>query len=242
VDVCARDSCVYTTCVYTTLAQDLSEAFKRYTQLLMDLGDKLARFIAADSQRFEDVWGMHEDQVKGKLLRLLQADKLIHEQQLGLLWFPPSEQDLNELFEVQRKEAIEQMRLRMLLGNPNMPNSASNEHQTQVLFVCVLLRVRLCPCPHVCTYMHVCMYACIMAATERGMYMRVCMYVCIMSATERASTCTAARALEREGGGERERKTQSVRWFDTAERWVNIFTKKIVHPIFYHPILYNIFW
>jgi len=116
---------------YKNENQDLSEAFKRYTQLLMDLGDKLARFIAADSQRFEDVWGMHEDQVKGKLLRLLQADKLIHEQQLGLLWFPPSEQDLNELFEVQRKEAIEQMRLRMLLGNPNMPNSASNEHQTQ---------------------------------------------------------------------------------------------------------------
>jgi len=192
--------------VYTTLAQDLSEAFKRYTQLLMDLGDKLARFIAADSQRFEDVWGMHEDQVKGKLLRLLQADKMIHEQQLGLLWFPPSEQDLNELFEVQRKEAIEQMRLRMLLGNPNMPNSASNEHQTQVLFVCVLLCVRLCPCPHVCMYMHVCMYACIMAATERGMYMRVCMYVCIMAATEKAKARARLHVHYREKGGERERE------------------------------------
>ena len=32
---------------------------------------------------------MHEKDVKAKLLKCLQADKIIHEQMLGLLWFPP---------------------------------------------------------------------------------------------------------------------------------------------------------
>lgn len=116
---------------YKSENQELSEAFKRYTQLLMDLGDKLSRFIAADSQRFQDVWSMHEDEVKAKLLRLLQADKLIHEQQLGLLWFPPSEQQLNDMFEEQRKEAFAEMRKRMLLGNPNMRNSKTAEAEAE---------------------------------------------------------------------------------------------------------------
>ena len=43
---------------------------------------KLSRFIAADSMRFEQVWDMHEEEVQSKVLRMLQADKLIHEQQV----------------------------------------------------------------------------------------------------------------------------------------------------------------
>jgi hypothetical protein len=111
---------------YKAENQELSEAFKRYTQLLMDLEDKLSRFIASDSECFQNMWSMHEEEVKAKLLRLLQADKLIHEQQMGMLWFPPSEQQLNDLFEQQRKDAFAEMRKRMLLGNPNMrnPNTA----------------------------------------------------------------------------------------------------------------------
>ena len=110
---------------------ELSDAFKRYTQLLMDLSDKLSRFVTADARRFEDVWGMHEESVKSKLLRLLQADKLIHEQQLGLLWFPPSEEELNDVFEQQRRAAKEEMRQRMLLGNPNIRHNKSAEVQAE---------------------------------------------------------------------------------------------------------------
>jgi hypothetical protein len=41
--------------------------------------------------------------------------------QLGLLWFPPAEQELSDRFAWQRQEAIREMNKRMLVGNPTSP-------------------------------------------------------------------------------------------------------------------------
>ena len=108
---------------YTTLDNkykaennELSESYQRYTQFFMDLKEKLFHFQKSDSKRYFDVWNMHEQMIKAKLLKSLQADKvcaslcsfssslsvflvqIIHEQQLGLLWFPPNEEELNRVF------------------------------------------------------------------------------------------------------------------------------------------------
>jgi hypothetical protein len=165
-------------------------------------------------KRCEQVWDMHEEEVQAKVLRMLQADKLIHEQQvwgeggggghalrhshcricsswgcclqscssyyyymcphttmyvssyhyicvriplymcphttiyvssyhyicvriplytcalqLGLLWFPPAEQELSDRFARQRQEAIREMNKRMLVGKPNIRKSDSAAQQ-----------------------------------------------------------------------------------------------------------------
>jgi hypothetical protein len=45
---------------------------------------------ASDARKFDEIWGMKESEVKDLLGKVLQADKIIHEQQLGLYWYPPS--------------------------------------------------------------------------------------------------------------------------------------------------------
>ena len=72
--------------------QDLTEEYKRITEQFKDLQSKFQHFEVADTKRYRDVWQMNEEAVTDLMRKVLQADKIIHEQQLGLHWFPPSEQ------------------------------------------------------------------------------------------------------------------------------------------------------
>ena len=71
--------------------QDLTEGYKTITEQFKDLRNKFQHFEVADTKRYRDVWQMHEEEVTELMRKVLQADKIIHEQQLGLNWFPPSE-------------------------------------------------------------------------------------------------------------------------------------------------------
>jgi len=71
--------------------QDLTEEYKRITEQFKDLQNKFRHFEVADTKRYRDVWQMNEEIVTDLMRKVLQADKIIHEQQLGLNWFPPSE-------------------------------------------------------------------------------------------------------------------------------------------------------
>lgn len=71
--------------------QDLTEEYKRITEQFKDLQNKFKHFESADTRKYRDVWHMKEDTVTDLMRRVLQADKIIHEQQLGLNWYPPSE-------------------------------------------------------------------------------------------------------------------------------------------------------
>lgn len=42
-----------------------------------------------DAQHFRDVWLMNEEEAKGLIRRALNADRVIHAQQLGLQWDEP---------------------------------------------------------------------------------------------------------------------------------------------------------
>lgn len=72
--------------------QDLTEEYKRITEQFKDLQNKFQHFEVADTKRYRDVWQMNEEIVTDLMRKVLQADKIIHEHQLGLNWFPPSEQ------------------------------------------------------------------------------------------------------------------------------------------------------
>lgn len=70
--------------------QELTDEYRRITKQYKDLQKKFAHFEASDQAKFDDVWRMHEDEAMRKLEKLLAADKIVNEQQLGLAWRPPS--------------------------------------------------------------------------------------------------------------------------------------------------------
>lgn len=45
--------------------------------------------MATDAKKFHDVWVMNEGEAKELVSRVLEEDRIIHEQQLGLPWPPP---------------------------------------------------------------------------------------------------------------------------------------------------------
>lgn len=65
---------------------DLTDEFKRLTEQFKELQSKFAHFEKADTRRYKELWNMNEEQVTATMRSVLQADKVIHEQQLGLHW------------------------------------------------------------------------------------------------------------------------------------------------------------
>jgi dynein regulatry complex protein 1 len=73
---------------------ELTEEYKRLTRQFKDLQEKFQHFEEADEKKFREVWEMNEHEVRGLMAKVLQADQLIHEQQLGHEWLPPKEEQL----------------------------------------------------------------------------------------------------------------------------------------------------
>ncbi|KAG3006279.1 Dynein regulatory complex protein 1 [Phytophthora cactorum] len=69
--------------------EELTEEYRRLTKQYRDLQRKYAHFEASDSSKFDEIWLMHEEEAIRKIEKLLDADRIIHEQQLGLTWRPP---------------------------------------------------------------------------------------------------------------------------------------------------------
>lgn len=71
--------------------QELTEEYRRITKQYKDLQKKYAHFETSDSNKYDEVWAMHEADVVAKVEQLLNADRIIHEQQIGLTWKPPAQ-------------------------------------------------------------------------------------------------------------------------------------------------------
>ncbi|XP_061176506.1 dynein regulatory complex protein 1-like [Saccostrea echinata] len=69
--------------------QQLTEDYKRITEQFRDLQRKSRHFIQADGKKFEDVWCMNEAECKELVHTLMEADRIIHEQQLGMQYQVP---------------------------------------------------------------------------------------------------------------------------------------------------------
>ncbi|KAJ3303604.1 hypothetical protein HDV03_003681 [Kappamyces sp. JEL0829] len=69
----------------------LTDDYKHLTEQYKELQKKFRHFQLADSKRFKDIWKMNEEEAKEIMRKVLQADKIIYEQQLGLKWEPPAE-------------------------------------------------------------------------------------------------------------------------------------------------------
>jgi len=86
---------------YNTLDQkykhqnmELTEEYKRLTRQFKDLQEKFHHFEQADEKKFREVWEMNEQEVRGLITKVLEADRLLHEQQLGHEWMQPKAEQL----------------------------------------------------------------------------------------------------------------------------------------------------
>lgn len=67
----------------------LSDDLKRVTEQYKELQKKFRHFQATDRKKFVDIWKMNEEQIKHLVSDVLEEDRIIFEQQLGLDWQPP---------------------------------------------------------------------------------------------------------------------------------------------------------
>eukprot|EP00055_Hartaetosiga_balthica_P013712 m.71468 g.71468 ORF g.71468 m.71468 type:complete len:703 (-) comp8350_c0_seq1:1855-3963(-) len=67
----------------------LTEEYKRVVTQLSDHQTKAKHFETLDRKRLDEVWELNEEKCTAKSKELLNADRVIHEQQLGLQWVPP---------------------------------------------------------------------------------------------------------------------------------------------------------
>lgn len=91
---------------YRQTNMDLTEEYKRVTEQYKDLQAKLKHFEAGDHKKYRDVWELNQNQARQIVEKLLQADKIVHEQQLNLLWKPPQE----DVFSVEKRAAMDFLR------------------------------------------------------------------------------------------------------------------------------------
>mmetsp|Transcript_21756 Transcript_21756/g.38264 ORF Transcript_21756/g.38264 Transcript_21756/m.38264 type:complete len:675 (-) Transcript_21756:124-2148(-) len=73
---------------------DLTDEYKRLTRQFKDLQEKYHHFEQADEKKFREVWEMNEQEVRSLQYQVLEADRLLHEQQLGHEWLPPKDEQL----------------------------------------------------------------------------------------------------------------------------------------------------
>ncbi|KAK5664766.1 hypothetical protein BDV3_002123 [Batrachochytrium dendrobatidis] len=69
----------------------LTDDHRHLTEQFKELQKKFRHFQMADSKKYKDIWKMNEEEARELMRKVLQADRIINEQQLGMKWMPPQE-------------------------------------------------------------------------------------------------------------------------------------------------------
>ncbi len=69
----------------------LTDDYKKFTKQFKELQNKFKRFEKSDENRFNEIWTMNEHEVRALINKIIQADRVIHMQQLGIAWEPPTD-------------------------------------------------------------------------------------------------------------------------------------------------------
>ena len=70
----------------------LTSEYKRVTEQFKDLQIKFKHFELSDTKKFNDVWQMKEAEGVELAKKVMAADKVLHEQQLGVAWRGPKQE------------------------------------------------------------------------------------------------------------------------------------------------------
>ncbi|KAL0967736.1 hypothetical protein UPYG_G00256220 [Umbra pygmaea] len=69
--------------------QNLMDDYRRLKQQYEHMQKKMRHFASVGAKKFEEMWLLNEEEVKVLVVKALDVDRLIHEQQLGLAWQRP---------------------------------------------------------------------------------------------------------------------------------------------------------
>ncbi|NXQ93991.1 DRC1 protein, partial [Sagittarius serpentarius] len=69
--------------------QSLAADCERITGQCKEVQRRMRHFAVSDAEKFTEVWLMNEEEAKGLMRKALDADRVIHTQQLGLPWEEP---------------------------------------------------------------------------------------------------------------------------------------------------------
>lgn len=69
---------------------DLTNDYRNLTRKYKDLQAKFRHFEVSDTNKYDEIWMMHEDEAKDLVDKLLKADKIITEYQMGWQWNAPN--------------------------------------------------------------------------------------------------------------------------------------------------------
>ncbi|KAF4713221.1 hypothetical protein FOZ63_010214 [Perkinsus olseni] len=78
------------------LTEELARLMQQYRHVL----EKTRRFEEQDQRKFSDVWANNETEVRGLVEKVLDGDRIIHEQLLGLAWTAPTLDQIQQEIEV----------------------------------------------------------------------------------------------------------------------------------------------
>ncbi|CAF3016355.1 unnamed protein product [Rotaria socialis] len=82
---------------YKTESIQAAEEYKRTLGNIQEIKRKAKHFLTADMEKFHELWIMNEERCKEMAQKLLDADRIIFEQQLGLNWVPPELDFMNNI-------------------------------------------------------------------------------------------------------------------------------------------------
>uniref|UniRef100_A0A8B9QPK6 Dynein regulatory complex protein 1 n=1 Tax=Anas platyrhynchos TaxID=8839 RepID=A0A8B9QPK6_ANAPL len=85
--------------------QSLAADCERITGQCKEVQKRMRHFAASDAEKFTEVWLMNEEEAKRLMRKALDADRIIHTQQLGLPWEQPRHWFLNNIGPLRRYKA-----------------------------------------------------------------------------------------------------------------------------------------
>ncbi|NXL05068.1 DRC1 protein, partial [Mesembrinibis cayennensis] len=77
--------------------QSLAADCERIAGQCKEVQRRMRHFAVSDAEKFTEVWLMNEEEAKGLMRKALDADRIIHTQQLGLPWEEPRYWFLNNI-------------------------------------------------------------------------------------------------------------------------------------------------
>ena len=71
--------------------RNMTKDYKRFTKEFLLLQKKYERFEKSDKNRFNEIWSMNQNEVMALCEKIKECDRVIHVQQLGIPWAPPTD-------------------------------------------------------------------------------------------------------------------------------------------------------
>lgn len=104
-----------------------TKEYKKTTKYFLLLQKKYERFEKSDKNRFNEIWSMNQNEVMALCEKIKDCDRVIHVQQLGIAWQPPTDPIFKQ-FDSNGTAAAGQPGGQSMIGGQNTSVMDSSKH------------------------------------------------------------------------------------------------------------------